>query len=434
MVDSRKVDIQNRSSLLDDVLKVDEVVVSHTLKDGAMSSAQRRLICEPGDTAAVLLFNVDTNAVLLVNQFKAPTLGKGLENGWITEAVAGMVDRYETPHAAAIRETMEQTGYRTGDLKLIAKFFSSPGSSSELVHLYYAEVSNADQVGKGGGLADEDMEIRNIPVDELLELIETQRVEDPKLLVGALWLKEELQRLSSEALPYSTVRYSLANQPDLYVGYKTGHISGVKGVSIWVNSENEDMVMDRYIGQTISASIRFLGARKDAEGNLVEDTINDALTAAVGSSAPVKIGTVFVTSSGDLKKTHGVDAILHVATVKGVEHGYQVTAALVELATCVNNVLEKADERNRSFWRRLSKEKINESILFPIIGAGVQLGLQLDLVAPRLVDAAIEYFKDNPTTTIREIYFLAHNKKQRAVLVHVLEQHCAKGTIRLTEP
>jgi hypothetical protein len=37
----------------------------------------------------------------------------------------------------------------------------------------------------------------------------------------------------------------------------------------------------------------------------------------LGGQTPVKIGTVFKTGAGALEATHGVDKILHVATVKG---------------------------------------------------------------------------------------------------------------------
>jgi len=55
----RRVDVQARKRLFDDIFKIDEVIVAHELNDGAMSVAQRRLVFERGDSAAVLLFNRD---------------------------------------------------------------------------------------------------------------------------------------------------------------------------------------------------------------------------------------------------------------------------------------------------------------------------------------------------------------------------------------
>ena len=97
------------------------------------------------------------------------------------------------------------------------------------------------------------------------------------------------------------VRYEIKAQPGLIVGYKTGDIGNVKQVSIWVNPENTDMLMDRFIGKSISARIRYLGSNKDDDGNVLEDTIAEALRRTVGPPGHVKIGTVLVTEFGQPK-------------------------------------------------------------------------------------------------------------------------------------
>jgi nudix-type nucleoside diphosphatase (YffH/AdpP family) len=439
MPQPQRVAIRKRTRPFDDFFKIDELVVAHQKSDGSMSEDQRRLIFERGDSAAVLLFNSDSKCVVVVNQFKAPTLGKSTEDGWIEETVAGMIDSYETPEAAAARETLEETGYAIRNLKLIAKFFSSPGGSSERIFLYYAEVRNADKVAAGGGVPaeGEDIAVKEIPLDDLLQRIRQQRVEDPKLLIGGLWLGEELKGDARSILGYSSVRYELVAQPRRFIGYKTGPIEGVRGVDLWVNSENEDMIMDRFIGRSISANIRYLGADKDAAGNLTDDIINNDLTAEIGARSPVRIGSVFETTSGLLNETHGVDAILHVASVRGAGAGRGVKADVDDLAHCVRNVLTKADERNRrSAWlrylpwiRRLFGLRDSVSILFPMIGAG-DGGLTIEQVVPRLFGAATGYFQENPATTMQEIYFLAYTASQRTACEREIDRLCHDGIIR----
>ncbi len=421
----RKVEIRKQARIFDDFFKIDELVVAHQKLDGAMSEDQRRLVFERGDSAAVLLFNTDTKCVVVVNQFKAPTLGKGQGSGWTTETLAGMVDRYETPEATAVRETLEETGYdvSAAKLKLITKFFSSPGGTSECIYLYYAEVRDADKVGKGGGneAEGEDIEVKQIPLDELLEMIKYNRIEDPKLIIGALWLGEELKGHARRTLDHSTIRFALCKQPDRFIGYKTGPIGDIKDVPIWVNSENEDMIMDRFIGRSISANIRYLGADKDSAGNLTEDLINTALTNEIGPQAPVRIGTVIETGPGLLSRTHGVELILHVATVRGAGAGLGVKADVGDLGRCTTNVLMRADEINKRWaWLkqvewigRLLGMRICESILIPMIGAG-DGGLEIGKIVPELFSAATKYYRDNPATTLREIYFLAYTAGQKA--------------------
>ena len=67
--------------------------------------------------------------------------------------------------------------------------------------------------------------------------------------------------------------------------HKTGDIEHVKDMAVWVNPENSDMMMDRILGKTISAKIRYLGANKDEDGGVVEDTIAEELRSAADHRA-----------------------------------------------------------------------------------------------------------------------------------------------------
>jgi nudix-type nucleoside diphosphatase (YffH/AdpP family) len=192
---SRHVQVRKRTRLFDDKFKVDEIIVAHEKADGSMSRDYRRLIFERGDSAAVLIFNVDKECVVLVDQFKAPTLGKGSGGGWLVETAAGIIERNETPEDAATREAMEETGYKIRDLTLISKFFSSPGGTSECVYLYYSEVNDADKVGRGGGQEEEgeDILVREVKLAELFAGVKDNSFEDPKIIIGGYWLAERLR-------------------------------------------------------------------------------------------------------------------------------------------------------------------------------------------------------------------------------------------------
>jgi nudix-type nucleoside diphosphatase (YffH/AdpP family) len=194
MMPARAV-IARQQRLFDDFFKIDELLVTHRQIDGTTSSVQRRLVFERGDSVAVLLFNRDRRAVVLVEQFKAPTLiarrrdDPATTDGWLVEPLAGMIDTGEAPEAAAIRETLEETGYRIREPELIGRFFVSPGGTSERVFLYFAEVGDADRVGMGGGIDDEDIKVLEIGLEELFEQLARGLIEDAKLAIGAYWLQ-----------------------------------------------------------------------------------------------------------------------------------------------------------------------------------------------------------------------------------------------------
>jgi len=194
MMSGRAV-IARQQRLFDDFFKIDELLVTHRQIDGTTSSVQRRLVFERGDSVAVLLFNRDRRAVVLVEQFTAPALvarrrdDPTTTDGWLVETLAGMIDTGEAPEAAAIRETLEETGYRIREPELIGRFFVSPGGTSERVFLYFAEVGDADRVGVGGGIDDEDIQVLEIGLEELFERLARGLIEDTKLAIGAYWLQ-----------------------------------------------------------------------------------------------------------------------------------------------------------------------------------------------------------------------------------------------------
>jgi nudix-type nucleoside diphosphatase (YffH/AdpP family) len=191
--------IHRQRRLFDDFFKIDELLVAHEQIDGTMSAVQRRLVLERGDSVAVLLLHAERKSVVLVKQFKVPVLvghrrdDPSTTDGWIVETVAGMVDANETPEAAAIRETFEETGYQIRQVRLIGKFLSSPGGTSERVFLYFAEVGDADRTGKGGGIDDEDIEVIEIPLEEIFDQLTRGGFEDPKLWIAAYWLRDHLK-------------------------------------------------------------------------------------------------------------------------------------------------------------------------------------------------------------------------------------------------
>ena len=199
----RRAVIERRGRVFDDFFKIDELLIAHEKTDGTIGAAQRRLVFERGDSVAILLFHIERKSVLLVEQFRAPALfGRRRDDptstdGWIVETVAGMIDGNETGEAAAIRETLEETGYQIGTLQPIGKFFSSPGGSSERVFLYVAEVREADRTGKGGGIDDEDIKIIEVPINDLFDRLGRGAIEDPKLWIAAYWLRDRLKRQGS---------------------------------------------------------------------------------------------------------------------------------------------------------------------------------------------------------------------------------------------
>lgn len=190
-----------------EVLEVRPVFEGHFNVDEATvriddSEPMKRLSVERGDATAVLVHRLDTDELVLVRQFRYPTCRHGLPE--LLEIVAGEIDNGETPDKTARREVEEEIGYRTDMLVPIAKFFGSPGGTSELVHVYYAPVEAGDKIGAGGGTPGENVQIVTLPVDEALKMLETPQPMDAKLLVALYWLRTRRDTLGIGAGAAST--------------------------------------------------------------------------------------------------------------------------------------------------------------------------------------------------------------------------------------
>jgi len=188
------------------------------------------------------------------------------------------------------------------------------------------------------------------------------------------------------------------DDPVRKVGVITGDIRQVRGPNVWVNSENTEMEMARIHEFSISAIIRYEGARRDSRGRVTEDLIANELTAKVAGHQPVEPGSVVVTGAGELWRRNGVRYIIHVAAVHGAPgSGFH---PMNEIGRCVTNVLDAAEHLDLPDGERIT-------ILFPLLGTG-SAGGHLLRTSTLLIHAARNYLLRASTTQIETVLFLAY--------------------------
>jgi ADP-ribose pyrophosphatase len=149
--------------------------------------AEREVVLHRGAVAMVAL---DTDGeVFLVRQYRhAP--GKDL-----VEVPAGKLAEGEDPQQCARRELMEEIGYDAGEWVKLASFYTSPGFSDEMLHLYLARDLRP---GKADPDEDEFLEIMHVPLAEALSMVSRGEIEDSKTIAGlslaALFLEGKYER------------------------------------------------------------------------------------------------------------------------------------------------------------------------------------------------------------------------------------------------
>jgi ADP-ribose pyrophosphatase len=164
--------------------------------DGQMSDPITRFNFERGDSVGVLLYDPQDDAVILVRQFRYPVYasldpdereGDGAKQAWLLEIVAGIVDEDQTITEVAHRELLEEAGYQIRDeLQPITVIYSSPGHTSERIHLFMGEADQSQRVGKGGGVAaeGEDTQVVVLPFREALDRVARGEICDAKTIIA----------------------------------------------------------------------------------------------------------------------------------------------------------------------------------------------------------------------------------------------------------
>jgi nudix-type nucleoside diphosphatase (YffH/AdpP family) len=144
---------------------------------------QRRETYDRGNGAVLLPYNLAQRSVVLVKQFRYPAYVNGYDDLMI-EAAAGLLDD-ASPEARIRTEAEEETGYRLGEITKVFEAFMSPGSVTEKLHFFIAADEPKMRVGAGGGIASEgeDIEVIELPIDEVLAMIASGRIVDAKTIM-----------------------------------------------------------------------------------------------------------------------------------------------------------------------------------------------------------------------------------------------------------
>ena len=112
-----------------------------------------------GESVAALALT-PADEVVLIEQRRTPV------DRVVLELPAGIVDPGETPEVAVVRELLEETGYTVeGPPELLLSAPILAGLTSSILHLF--RVRCGERIAAGGGVEDEQIRVRLVPLAEL---------------------------------------------------------------------------------------------------------------------------------------------------------------------------------------------------------------------------------------------------------------------------
>ncbi|MBA3709407.1 MAG: NUDIX hydrolase [Planctomycetes bacterium] len=150
---------------------------------GGWEFAQRRTC----SSVVAIIAVTASNELVLTEQQRIPVGAR------VIDLPAGLVgdgaDAGEPAVEAGRRELMEETGYASDDLSVVARFPTSPGMSDEVVTLIHARA--AVRTGAGGGVEGEDIIVHLVALTQARTWLAERSAQglliDPKVY-AAMWL------------------------------------------------------------------------------------------------------------------------------------------------------------------------------------------------------------------------------------------------------
>lgn len=159
----------------------------HYTQDG---KAKKWEIVQTHDSVAILLYARDRDAFVLVKQFR-PAIYLKNGDGYTYELCAGLIDKADkSVETIAREEILEECGYDVSEEKLerITSFFTAVGFAGGEQTLFFAEVDKSMQVGPGGGIEDEVIEVVDLPLEDARNfMFDESLVKTPGLLFAFMW-------------------------------------------------------------------------------------------------------------------------------------------------------------------------------------------------------------------------------------------------------
>lgn len=146
------------------------------LPDGGI--AQREYIVHPGAVMVVPL--LDDGRLVIERQWRYPLARV------MIEFPAGKLEQGEPPLECAIRELIEETGYRAAEWSRAGILHNAIAYSNEGIEIWFARGLTPGERSLDAG---EFLDVAEMSVEQLDELARRGELTDAKTLIGLLWLQ-----------------------------------------------------------------------------------------------------------------------------------------------------------------------------------------------------------------------------------------------------
>lgn len=184
-----KWSVINKKTLYSGFFKLTGYELKHDLFEGGESPVLTRELLDRGHAVAVLPYDPVRDEVVLIEQFRIGA-GNDPAGPWLIEIIAGLQEQDESEEEVIHREAQEEAGCEISNLIPVHHYYSSPGSSNEQIHIYFAR-TDTTELGGVHGIDDEgeDIRVHIVNSEQAFKWLDQGRIDSALPIIALQWFK-----------------------------------------------------------------------------------------------------------------------------------------------------------------------------------------------------------------------------------------------------
>jgi ADP-ribose pyrophosphatase len=110
------------------------------------------------------------------------------DSPWLFEVIAGMIEPNEDPDEVCHRESFEEAGITLTGLRKALTYLSSPGGTTERLHIYTAKTDATLARGVHGLASEsEDIMVHRVKESEAREWLDNGKIDNAAAIIALQW-------------------------------------------------------------------------------------------------------------------------------------------------------------------------------------------------------------------------------------------------------
>lgn len=184
---NKDVKILKEETVFKGFFEMKRVHVQYKLFDGGLSNVVSREMFERGHAVAVLPYDPNTGEFVLIEQFRLGAMATS-DSPWMIEVIAGMIEPEEDLADVCHRESLEEAGIVLNELQKVMTFLSSPGGTTERLHIFMAKTDATLAKGLHGlDSESEDIKVHRVGEAQALAWLNAGKIDNAAAIIALQW-------------------------------------------------------------------------------------------------------------------------------------------------------------------------------------------------------------------------------------------------------